>query len=73
MIARDFETWRADACRLLRARYGIETEGVGLDDLLEQGHKAKNSPETVVERIGKKFGLADLEAWTHRNDPPETV
>ena len=71
MIARDFETWRADACRLLRARYGIETEGVGLDDLLEQGHKAKNSPETVVEGIGKKFGLADLEAWTHRNDPPE--
>lgn len=71
MITRDFATWRSQTCGIIRARYGVETEGVGLDPHLKTAHEAKKSPRVAAGWIGKKFKLAEQESWKNRNSPSE--
>jgi hypothetical protein len=71
MIDRGKAAWEGETRRLLTAMFGIETVGVGLDDIIDRGHRQRKTPEEVALEIGRIHNLATLDAWKHRDDPAE--
>lgn len=69
MIDRGKATWEGETRRLLTAMYGIETVGVGLDEVIDRGHRQRKTPEEVALEIGRIHNLETLEAWKHRDAP----